>query len=368
MNVLLFSGSPDVQVTIEKALDVFFPNDLILTIKPSIEFTIEPFCGKSVDVIIVELLASGLSLDATSALLKRFSNNHPVIIIANSDNKSLATELVREGIQDYLIDTDLHPALLGKAINYAIERKQQSCRTDDHRGLIMSLLAKFSHDYSSHIRLIDAGISILQDDISTRLPLTEDENEWFDLMKQRAKLMDNQITDLVVYLKSIYRKPVSESIDLNELIESIDAQIRTERKLDFQLLVDRLPAFTGDRELLTQVFKAVIINGVTYNNNENPLITVRTLEQPHNGAVRIAIKDDGIGIEPCYYDSIFEPFCRLHKNSEFLGTGLGLSTAKTIVEQYQGSLTIDSRIGSGSEFVIALAEHTAASSGNIIGY
>jgi light-regulated signal transduction histidine kinase (bacteriophytochrome) len=105
---------------------------------------------------------------------------------------------------------------------------------------------------------------------------------------------------------------------------------------------------------LTQLFQNLIGNAIKYHNPGIPHIHVSAAT---NGDKKwtFAVKDDGIGIDPQYFERIFGMFQRLHKREEFAGTGIGLAICKKIVERHGSSISVESELGHGSTFRFALA-------------
>ena len=92
-----------------------------------------------------------------------------------------------------------------------------------------------------------------------------------------------------------------------------------------------------------------------YNESSNP--TVKLYSTKTKDIHSIYIQDNGIGIKKEYYDKIFIMFQRLHNQSEYEGTGLGLATCKKIVDEFEGKISISSELGKGTTFKIELPNH-----------
>ena len=117
---------------------------------------------------------------------------------------------------------------------------------------------------------------------------------------------------------------------------------------------DQLPRVQADETQLVQLFQNLIGNAIKYQNPGIPRVHISATRQGGKSWT-FAVKDNGMGIDPQYLERIFGMFQRLHKRSEFSGTGMGLAICKKIVERHGGSLTVESRPGRGSTFSFVLA-------------
>jgi two-component system, OmpR family, phosphate regulon sensor histidine kinase PhoR len=101
---------------------------------------------------------------------------------------------------------------------------------------------------------------------------------------------------------------------------------------------------------IRQVITNLLVNALNYTPSGG-LIRVKVVGQ--GGEVRVSVRDTGVGIPPDLKERIFEPFFRVG-DSAVRGTGLGLSIAREIVEMLGGTITVESTVGSGSEFTVTL--------------
>ena len=114
-----------------------------------------------------------------------------------------------------------------------------------------------------------------------------------------------------------------------------------------QITNDPLPSVLFDFAQLTQLFRQLITNSITFRRLEAPRIHISATDT--GDAIQFSVQDNGIGIDPRYHEQIFGVFKRLH-GREFPGTGIGLAIAKRIVEQRGGRMWVESELDHGATF------------------
>jgi light-regulated signal transduction histidine kinase (bacteriophytochrome) len=165
--------------------------------------------------------------------------------------------------------------------------------------------------------------------------------------------MQRLINDLLAYSRVGTRggtfEPTDCSLVLRRTLDNLGIAIR-ESGADIQS--DPLPVLTADRSQLVQLFQNLIGNAVKFRGGERPRIHVSARR---NGIEwMFAVKDNGIGIDPKYFDRIFTIFQRLHGRAEYPGTGIGLAICKKIVERHGGRIWVESQPGKGSAFFFTM--------------
>jgi signal transduction histidine kinase len=138
---------------------------------------------------------------------------------------------------------------------------------------------------------------------------------------------------------------------LHETVQALDGPLNAAQA---QVTHDDLPSVWGDRSLLTQLLHNLVGNAVKYRGAEPLRVHVSAMRE--GAAWRIAVRDNGIGIEPRHQARIFEIFKRLHTQSEIPGTGIGLAICRRVVQAHGGTLRVESAPGQGSTFFFTVAD------------
>jgi hypothetical protein len=201
-------------------------------------------------------------------------------------------------------------------------------------------------------RLFQKYQSVLQDDV--RL---------ISRIQSSAERMQALIVDILAFSRISIDKPNFVASDMNEIVREIVADIDDEiRSKDAVIKLDNLPLLYVNPRLMRMLFYNLINNALKYCRKD---VTPEIRISVENGIAaihekkycRILIEDNGIGFDQKYAEDIFGMFKRLHHDSEFSGTGIGLALCKKIVEQHNGAIAALSNLNSGSKFIVSLPLH-----------
>ena len=113
-----------------------------------------------------------------------------------------------------------------------------------------------------------------------------------------------------------------------------------------------LPVVVANRTMMEMLFQNLIGNAVKYRSEAPPRIHITAEEL--DGQWRLAVTDNGIGIDMAYAERIFQVFQRLHPRGQYEGTGIGLAVCQRVVESCGGRIGVDSIPGAGSTFWFTL--------------
>lgn len=199
-------------------------------------------------------------------------------------------------------------------------------------------------------RLFQKYQNVLQDDV--RL---------INRIQNSAERMQALIIDILAFSRiSIDRSNFEISdlnIILNDLVKDIDEEINSKKA---KITIGNLPSLHVNPRLMHMLFHNLIGNALKYAKKDiYPEIKIfaengLSISSRDKKFCRIFVEDNGIGFDQKYAEDIFGMFKRLHHDSEFTGTGIGLALCKKIVEQHNGYISAQSQVNAGSKFIVSL--------------
>jgi len=219
-----------------------------------------------------------------------------------------------------------------------------------------------SHDLQEPLRKINYFSERLRKDIGQKL--TPEESHMFGRMESATRRMSQLISDLLTYSQVSRNLAKFKPVDLHDVAKQVLADLETsiaEKKAVINL--QTLPTVHGDAVQLGQLFQNLISNSLKYSKKEiNPVINItaaevyKTVDDVPKAFCQLHIQDNGIGFEQEHADKIFKVFQRLHGQSEYPGTGIGLAIVHKVIENHDGDIKAQSQVGIGSSFTILLPQ------------
>jgi PAS domain S-box-containing protein len=208
-----------------------------------------------------------------------------------------------------------------------------------------------SHDLQEPLRMVSSYTQLVQKRYGERLDA--DAKEFMAYVVDGAARMKQLIEDLLAYsrvgTKGREFRPTPVENALRRAVTNLRAAID---ESGAQITHDPLPTVSADETQLAQLFQNLIGNAIKFRGPEKARIRIEAREEPSEW--RFAIADNGIGIEPQYFERIFMLFQRLHAKGDYPGTGIGLAICKKVVERHGGRIWVESEPGKGSRFIFTL--------------
>jgi PAS domain S-box-containing protein len=211
-----------------------------------------------------------------------------------------------------------------------------------------------SHDLQEPLRMVASFTQLLSKRYKGRLDA--DADEFIAYAVDGSNRMQGLIQDLLTYSRAgAAGKTLNEISSENALNEALANLRATIQECSAVVTNDPLPAILADDTQLTQVFQNLVGNAIKYRSAEVPRVHVSATKNGGKDWI-FSVRDNGLGIDPQYFDRIFVLFQRLHGREEFKGTGIGLTICKKIVERLGGKIWVESQPKKGSTFFFTLPE------------
>ncbi|MDM8535377.1 ATP-binding protein [Desulfobacterales bacterium HSG17] len=210
-----------------------------------------------------------------------------------------------------------------------------------------------SHDLQEPLRMVSSYVKLIKRRYKGKLDA--DADEFIEFAEDGALRMHTLINDLLALSRVGTRENAFELVDTGEILAQILTNLRVAIKESrAKVSHDELPLVMADRSRLNQVFQNLISNSIKFRKQE-PLFIHISAEKKEEDWL-FSFQDNGIGIAPEFFDRIFAIFQRLHKRSEYPGTGIGLAICKKIIERHHGSIWVESQPGKGTTFYFTIPD------------
>lgn len=223
-----------------------------------------------------------------------------------------------------------------------------------------------SHDLRAPLRHISGFVEMLVEEAGESL--SAEARRYLGVISQSANRMGVMIDDLLAFSRAGRSEVRKTRLGLRQLVNESIQQMEgdlVDRKIEWR--IGDLPEISADRGLISLVLANLIGNAVKYSRTRNPAVIEIGVDPTagQNNELVVFVRDNGIGFDMQYAHKLFGVFQRLHNDSEYEGTGIGLANVRRIVERHGGRVWAESAENHGSTFYFTLpaqarAEQTAA--------
>jgi signal transduction histidine kinase len=292
----------------------------------------------------------------------------PFIVLTSSGIPTRQTQQRAQELQALgnltLIERPVRPETIRLAAQSALRARMRQYEVRSRQEALIQAnadLEQFAHSASHDLRepLRSIGVS---SDLLARVYENSDERarELLRVIRDGVARMDGLLSDLLTYAHA--SSITEEELPAIPAVHSVDAALKNLdaaiRESGATVTIGELPAIRVRESHLVQVFQNLLGNAIKYRRTDQaPAIEV--VARAADGDWLFTIADNGIGIAGAYQETIFGIFKRLHANSKYAGTGMGLAICKRIVERYSGRIWVESQPGQGSRFTFSIPAGTS---------
>jgi PAS domain S-box-containing protein len=232
------------------------------------------------------------------------------------------------------------------------ELRQRTAELEASNKELEAFSYSVSHDLRAPLRSMAGFSTALLEDYSERLD--EDGKLYLRKIQDSSEVM-GQIMDDLLKLSGVTRSEINfEKVNLSDMARKVVEELQKDaplRKVKITISPD-MTAF-GDKNLLNIMLQNLLGNAWKYSSKTSePRIEMGTVV--HNGKQAYFVRDNGVGFDMAYANKLFKPFQRLHKATEFAGTGIGLATVQRIVNRHGGEVWAEAKVGEGATFYFTL--------------
>jgi two-component system, NtrC family, sensor kinase len=342
---------------------------------------------QSVDCILLDLLMPDLSGKETCQIIKKRVawRQIPLVILTAVEESQALVEGINAGADDYVPKSSdfgvlkarvraqlrrkqfedenhsIHEQLLQKELEVAQAKASQEI-AEARASLIDELERKnreleaftysVSHDLRAPVRALHGFSQVILEDFLDQLP--QKVQEYLRKIQEAAIRMGNLVEALLQLSRLDQAQLNRELIDISQLGRAIAGELeQSEPERQVDLLIEDGLVTEADQHLTRAVLNNLLGNAWKFTRKE-PHARIEIGAAAKEAVVTYFVRDNGAGFDMAYADKLFAPFQRMHKATDFPGTGIGLATVRRIVERHGGRVWAESKVGQGATFWFTL--------------
>ncbi len=269
------------------------------------------------------------------------------MLSAIEDRDSALTETNQELRQqiDARAEAERQLKLLNEQLEHRVTERTRELQRSNEELEQFAYVA--SHDLQEPLRMVGSYVQLLERRYKDKLDA--DANEFIGFAVNGAKRMQSLIQALLSFSRVGTRGINFQPTDCAELLQRVLGDLKLGiKEAQATVTYDELPKVTGDAVQLSQLFQNMIGNAIKFRGEELPRIHIGVERKEDDW--EFCVRDNGIGIDPQYFERIFIIFQRLHNREKYAGTGIGLAVCKKIVQRHGGRIWVESGEGTGAAF------------------
>jgi len=227
-------------------------------------------------------------------------------------------------------------------------------------------LEAFSYSVSHDLRAPLRHVAGFADKLSRHLgeDLDERGRHYLDVIGSSARRMSSLIDDLLVYSRLGRNAMKLQAVDMQSLVQETRAVLDANSQADVEegatgphrveWRIAPLPVVVADENMMRQVWLNLLGNAVKYSAHSEPAVIEVACEGTDDGGQHFSVRDNGVGFDMEYAGKLFGVFQRLHKASDYPGTGIGLASVRRVIARHGGRVWAESVPGQGATFHFVL--------------
>ena len=241
-----------------------------------------------------------------------------------------------------------------RSLNENLERRvrERTAELEATNNELEAFSYSVSHDLRAPLRHIDGFSRLLQEECASSLDDTA--RHYLERIRTGTRNMGQLIDDLLSLSRIGRREPNPKLTDLGPLVKEVVKEMEPEtigRRIEWK--VGGLPCVECDPALLKQVFHNLLANALKFTRSREVAV-IEVGQTVVKGQAAIFVRDNGVGFSMKHVDKLFGVFQRLHRETEFEGTGVGLATVQRIIHKHSGRTWAEGEINKGAAFFFTL--------------